>query len=125
MEIFHPVGNAHVCCDPPCFSAVSTGNCNHTIGDFSLLSSLTLCWRLGVIHFFMVALWYSEAIKTNISLYYPTGRWEIRIQKAGEFGSPFTDERFEVTCKHTCAHRYMHATHICTHVTCAHTYMHT
>lgn len=51
---------------------------------FPHLSSLTLCWKFGVICFFMVALWYSEAIKTNLSLYYLAGRQEIRTQNVGE-----------------------------------------
>ena len=40
-----------------------------------------LCAGDGVILIFIVALWCTETVKTNLSLYYPTGRQEIRIQR--------------------------------------------
>lgn len=39
------------------------------------------CARVGVIHIFSVALWYSETIKIKWILYYPIGRSEIRTQR--------------------------------------------
>lgn len=87
-------------CDPSHFSVRGTRNSKHALSYFPFFPPRHYAGD-GVTWVFIVALWYTETVRTNLSFYYPTGREKIRNSRpsSNKFGSLHPDRCFEAKKK--------------------------